>query len=94
MTSHADRVREAERAVVEAAVAQATCLEYHATLKCVHEKLDPAVDALLALRAATCSECEGYGVKARIIQRAPDWEEKRLIETCPAGCDAGRRRDA
>lgn len=85
MATHRERIEQAEREVVEAAIAQSHCTEYHGELECVRKRLHPAVDALLALRAACCPECGGSGAR-HLMQphEAP----------CPAGCDNGRRRDA
>lgn len=102
--THADRVKEAERAVIEAALAQ----EYKArsVIGVLREPLgkntdyvvftaqtNEAVGALLALSAATCPECGGEGVQRGAYQ---DGLTMRWIPDsvpCPAKCDNGRRRD-
>lgn len=95
--THADRVKEAERAVIEAALAQ----EYKArsVIGVLREPLgkntdyvvftaqtNEAVGALLALSAATCQECRGDGDH-------PDHDYHGGYP-CPANCDNGRRRGA
>jgi hypothetical protein len=76
MTPHAERVREAEQAVVAAATRFVNDAPDVSTLDVTN-----AVDELLALRAETCPECKGEG-----------GEDGSIIGKCPAGCDNGRKR--
>lgn len=93
MSTHADRIREAERAELLAGEQyfrdkgsqhgqkRAAALKW--LTRCISERL--------ALRAATCPTCGGTG----------DGERSRyagcpgiVTPPCPANCDNGRRRDA
>lgn len=87
--THADRVREAERTVVEAAVASRLADALMPSGHTLRATVTEAVDALLALRAATCTYCDGYGTS----DSARDISEGRRGPRCPANCDAGRRRE-
>jgi hypothetical protein len=88
--THAERIRDAERAVVEAATgliqSQAGLL---AAAKYV--VLERAVDALVVLRAECCPECKGTGYVARRDDGMNECDEYG-DPVCPAHCDAGRRR--
>lgn len=96
--THADRVREAESAVVEAAAeyyGKWLTMERPPAGAPAYAVLD-AVAALLALRAETCPECGGAGSADDFGPLtgplAFDTVTGNMIP-CPAGCDAGRRRD-
>ena len=62
--THAERVREAERAVIEAVIRRHLAALKHDWLLTGHEErnLEAATVALLALRAATCQTCGGTGI--------------------------------
>lgn len=87
--THADKVREAEREVVEAAVEFTTHPD-----RPLGNKVDAAVDALLALRAATCPTCGGSGYSAGPVDNPYRPGSGDIGIACRAGRDAGRRRDA
>lgn len=90
--THAERIREAERAIFAAADHwRAVRGESFATREDAAHRLDEALKERDYLRAATCPTCGGTG----------DGERSRyagcpgiVTPPCPAGCDAGRRRDA
>lgn len=81
IVTHAAAVSAARDAVVEAAKKWARSF----ALPTDERVLDEATEALLALEAATCPECEGYG---QIAGTYDSYDE------CPAKCDNGKRRDA
>lgn len=88
--SHSERVRELERAVVEAAVtlvdeanpARVGSYDYSDT-----DPLEAAVFALLAACADTCEKCGGDGDTMKAIGDCGVG-----VYPCHAGCDGGRRR--
>lgn len=96
MSTHAERVKEAERAVVEASVARRSVFnesisgrvdEWKAQLMLAIDALDACVDALLSLRAATCPTCGGSGEKFG----GYDGFGEPVDVPCPAGCERGRK---
>lgn len=96
MSSHADKVRELERAVVEAAVAVATTPHDTWGIGLGHKDtcaaceadvaLHVATDALLAARAEACETCGGDGDTMKAIGDCGVG-----VYPCPAGCDNGRK---
>jgi RecJ-like exonuclease len=97
--THAERVREAERAVVRAAEGQrfkaASVMRFtggplgrdndYIGFTC---QTNEAMETLHELIAQTCPECGGTG-KVPEIEQCVGCDMK----PCPAGCDAGRKRD-
>lgn len=88
MATHADAVREAERAVVEAAVEWDARPGGVAALNATAALYD-AIKALLALRAATCSVCGGTG-EITVASTRGGYATDDI--RCPAGCERGKRR--
>lgn len=88
--THADRIREAERAVIEAVIIASKVSRDPdvgvADAHIAYNREERAVDALLALRAATCPKCGGMGAVFG------DDPRMSFAPPCPAGCDSGRRR--
>lgn len=83
--SHADKVREAERKVVEAALhTQAT----GATMP-----LWAACNELSRLRALTCETCKGEGGN-KVVAGYNGWgDEVEEWRPCPAHCASGAKRE-
>lgn len=88
--THADRIREQERRVVEAVLHEPQSGPF-----LPREKLPPRIRkakaALLALRAECCKECDGAGriANPRYLYGGPDTP---LLLGCPAKCENGRIR--
>ena len=91
--THAEKVREAERAVIAAAIAQAH--KEHSVTYILQKPLGSDTDYVVftvqtndrlreleSLRAATCPTCYGTGTVETAV-----WPAR-----CPAGCDNGRTR--
>lgn len=86
MTTHRERIEQAEREVVERAVEQANVWtggrgDFNEAAHGTNE----AAYALLALRASCCPECGGTGVRFPLIADGFGY-----AQNCPAGCDNGR----
>jgi hypothetical protein len=95
--THAEKVREAERAVIAAAIAQAH--KEHSVTYILQKPLGSDTDYVVftvqtndrlreleSLRAATCPTCYGTGTVETAV-----WPVGGLA-ACPAGCDNGRKR--
>ncbi len=80
--THAEKLHQAERAVIEKAIAWHNVTAGPRFTSEHEDALDRAVKALVRLRAATCPTCGGTGSVETAV-----WPAR-----CPAGCDNGRTR--
>jgi hypothetical protein len=93
--THAERIREQERAVLEAAKAlHHTRADLAPESTPLWSALWASTDTLLALEAETCPECGGVGASKVFVEEDPGSDTfgyQRI--PCPAGaaCDNGRR---
>lgn len=90
--THADAVRDAERAALEASEA----LRKSPVFACdflvpVAAEFRDKMDAMLDARAATCPECGGTGETRTWVEISVGHSAVATIP-CPAGCDNGRVR--
>lgn len=87
--THAEKVREAERKVIEKAIAWDKAPGGRVALYATSD-LHSALDHLETLSAATCPTCGGTGDR----EATYDSDDGRFIPrwSCPAGCDNGRTR--
>lgn len=81
MSTHSERIREAERKVIEAAkdATRRGELRVHSIIA-----MERAVEELLLLEFQACPKCGGDG-------HHPDYISRAFM--CPAGCDNGRKRE-
>lgn len=92
--SHADKVREAKDVLVEAA-----CIWHRkeaGAWEPEQKSLAAAIDDYEALRAATCPECNGSGIRKASEREFFGYDQagwpRHGSAACIAGCDNGRRK--